>query len=34
MKMPLEYHVGSPLATAAKGGISVTKDMREIVHYN
>ena len=32
--MPFEYFVRAPLATAAKGGRSVAKEIREILHYN
>jgi hypothetical protein len=34
MMMPSEYYVGSPLATAAKGGRSVAKEMRDNFYYN
>jgi hypothetical protein len=34
MMMSSKYYVGCPLATAAKGGRSVAKEMREIFHYN
>ncbi len=30
MMMPFEYYVRSPVATAAKGGRSIAKGMREI----
>jgi hypothetical protein len=34
MMMPTEYYVGSLLATAAKGGRTEAKEMRENFHYN
>jgi hypothetical protein len=33
MMMSFKYYVGSSLATAAKGGRSVAKEMRENFHY-